>query len=351
MFLQLLGRNLEALDDIGRGDDRVLLVAARGEQEGQERLQQPEPLRRHRPGRALGDRLRLPDRNLAGRPRWRTFVTRPYAAQAVGDLAPEIGRRDRHGTTVLAQNPRGEHRQARVRGDEDPVLEAPAAAERALDPPGRFGTNLDSGFTGLVAELPGGAPAKGVDVELRRDAEVALPAGREPDVATDSRDSERSGRATVEVVADDVPDAAIVEQTVWIEGALACLSARHRTVRELDGALLRDRGLDLRQPPGHLRRVVGVAHLHADSRARRCLVGRRGSTEREVLERQPERLCIGELAFEQVEAGLKGGQLVVGQIERGQEVALGAQGVELLARELVALRLERDAEVAKLGPV
>ena len=92
-------------------------------------------------------------------------------------------------------------------------------------------------------------------------------------------------------------------------------------------------------------RVVGVADLDADrGRGRRALEHARRAAEREVLEREPERLGVGEAALEQVEAGLERRELVVVEVERRQEVALRAQRVELLAGELVALGVERDAE-------
>ena len=76
------------------------------------------------------------------------------------------------------------------------------------------------------------------------------------------------------------------------------------------------------------------------------------AAEREVLQREAQRLGVGEAALEQVEAGLQRRELVVVEIERRQEVALGAQRVELLAGELVALGLERDPEpVLQLGPI
>ena len=75
------------------------------------------------------------------------------------------------------------------------------------------------------------------------------------------------------------------------------------------------------------------------------------AAEREVLEREPQRLGVREAALEQVEAGLERRELVVVEVERRQEVALGAEGVELLAGELVALRVERHAEPDELGPV
>ena len=76
-----------------------------------------------------------------------------------------------------------------------------------------------------------------------------------------------------------------------------------------------------------------------------------GPAEREVLQRQAQRLRVGELALEQIEARLQRRELLVGQLERRQEVALGAQPVELLAGELVALGVERDAEREQLGAV
>ena len=75
------------------------------------------------------------------------------------------------------------------------------------------------------------------------------------------------------------------------------------------------------------------------------------TAEREVLERQAERFRVGELALEQIEAGLERRELLVGQLERRQEVALRAQAVQLLAGELVALRVERDAQGDQLRPV
>ena len=75
------------------------------------------------------------------------------------------------------------------------------------------------------------------------------------------------------------------------------------------------------------------------------------AAEREVLEREPQRLRVGELALEQVERGQKRRELVVAELELREEVALRAQRVELLARELVALRRERDAERDQLRAV
>ena len=73
--------------------------------------------------------------------------------------------------------------------------------------------------------------------------------------------------------------------------------------------------------------------------------------EREVLERQSKRLRIGELPLQEVQRGLKRSELVVRQLELGEEVVLRPEGVELFPRELVALRLERDTQRKELGAV
>src|SRR5207247_2579955 len=74
-----------------------------------------------------------------------------------------------------------------------------------------------------------------------------------------------------------------------------------------------------------------------------------GPAEGEILEREPKRLGVRELPLEEVEARLQRCELVVGEVEWRQEVALRAQRVELLARELVSLRVERDAERDQRG--
>jgi hypothetical protein len=278
-------------------------------------------------------------------------MTDPHAAEALGDLAAEVLRLARNGATVLPEHPRGEHRQARVLRDEDPVLEPSTGAERPLDPPGRFGAHLDAGPAGRLAELPRRPATIDVDVEVRRELEVALAAGGETDVPSDPRDAEGADRVAVEIGADHVPDPPVVQEPVRVERPLGLLAARHRAVGELDRALLRDRRLELRQPPRHLRRVVRIPHLDPQRGGGRRLVRQCRPTEREVLEREPERLRIRELALEQVEAGLERGELVVGQLQLGQEVVLRAERVQLLARELVTLGVERDTEVAQLGAI
>src|SRR5438477_12326874 len=73
--------------------------------------------------------------------------------------------------------------------------------------------------------------------------------------------------------------------------------------------------------------------------------------EGEVLQRETERLRVRELPFEQIQAGLQRRELLVGQLQRRQEVPLRAQPVELFAGELVALGVKRDAERQQLRAV
>ena len=189
-----------------------------------------------------------------------------------------------------------------------------------------------------------------LDVEVRRDPEVALAARREPDVAADARDLERARRAAIEVVTDDVPVALVETQRIRVHRSLAGPGAAGAPVPEADRALLRDRGLELRETTGELRRVVRDADAHALGGVRRRL-GEAGAPEREVLQREAERLRVGELALEVVERGLERGELVVVEVEPLEEVVLGAQRVELLAGELVSLRLQRNAERGQLRAV
>ena len=128
------------------------------------------------------------------------------------------------------------------------------------------------------------------------------------------------------------------------------LVALRRPVGELDRALLRDRRLELREAAGELGRVVGRADADALGGVGAGL-GEAGAAEREVLEREPQRLGVGELAVEVEERRLERGELVVLQVEAVEEVVLGAEGVELLAGELVALGVERHAEAGQLGAV
>ena len=189
-----------------------------------------------------------------------------------------------------------------------------------------------------------------LDVEVGRQPEVALAPRREANVAADAGDPEGADGGAVEILADDVPDSLVEPERVGVERALADLVALRRPVVELDRPLLRDRRLELRQAAGELGRVVGRADPDALGGVGARLVEPRPA-ERQVLQREPQRLGVGELAVEVEERRLQRRQLVVLEVEPVEEVVLGAEGVELLAGELVALRVERHAEPGELGAV
>ena len=219
-----------------------------------------------------------------------------------------------------------------------------------MHPPRRVALHLDARRAGDRADLPRPGDAVRLDVEVRREAVVTLAPRREADVRADARDAERARRVAVEVVADHVPDAFVEPQRVRVEPSLGLAVPARRPVPELDRALLRDRGLELREPRRELGRVVRGGDAHPlRGRGRRMAEAR--PAEREVLERQPEWLGVGELALQRVERGLERRELVLVELELVEEVVLGAEGVELLARELVALGGERDPERGQLGPI
>ena len=127
------------------------------------------------------------------------------------------------------------------------------AAVDALDPPGRVAADLDASLTLALADLPVGRQAVLVGVEVLREPEIALTTARETDVAADPRDAERQHLVAVEIVPDHVPLAAVEQERVRVDRALLLLVALDRPVRELDGAVLGDRALELRQPARELR--------------------------------------------------------------------------------------------------
>src|SRR5439155_5697949 len=132
-------------------------------------------------------------------------------------------------------------------------------AVRALHPPRGVGRDLDPRLAPDIPELPFRAAAVRLDVELLRHAEVALATRGEADVRPDARDPERADLGAVEVVADHVPRPVLRQKRERVECALLLGVLVDRPVAELDGALLRDRVLELREAALHLRRVVRVA--------------------------------------------------------------------------------------------
>src|SRR6266540_3650784 len=349
VLLQRLGRDVEALHDVGGGYHRLRVLAAAVEQVCEERLEQAEALGWHRARGPLVD-LALRLLRIGRDPRQLSLVPLLDELQIGANDPSQLGRGHRNRATVLAEDPRGEPAEVGVAGDEHAVFEASMRAEGTLDPPGRVAPDLDAGLALNLAHLPVRPEPVGVGVEVGRQPEVALAPCREPNVPADARDPEGAHLVGLRVEPDDVPLAAVEEQRVWIDGALSEVLAHDRPVRELHRPVLRDRTLELRQAAGQLGRVARVVKLDRP-RGRGRGVLEPGTAEGEVLEREPQRLGVRELPLQQVEARLESRELLVGQLERGSEVALGAQRVELLARELVALRVEWDAEREQLGPV
>ena len=82
MLLELVGRDGgEALEQLRRRNLGVALLAARGEEVGEQRLQDGEPLGRHRPGRALDGAVAARGRLLARRLRRLALVPLAHAPQ------------------------------------------------------------------------------------------------------------------------------------------------------------------------------------------------------------------------------------------------------------------------------
>jgi len=350
VLLERVLRDAEAVDELARRDLGGAFVAALRQEVREQRLEHGETLGHYGPGGPVTRAVLDGDGRLARDPRQRAFVCGANLAHGVRDLAPELVRLERDRATVLSQDPRGEQWDRRVRRDEHSVLDAADLPVRSLDPPGGVPDDLDPCLADDVTDLPRRLTAIVVDVEVGRDPEVALAARGESDVAADPGDAERAHVLAIEVLGHHVPDAVVVQEGVRIDGPLRGLVPPDRPVVELDRPLLRDRPLELSEPTRHLRRVVGIEHLHPH-RGGRVRLGEPGSTEREVLQSEPQRLGVRELSLQQVEAGLQRRELLVGELERRQEVLLRAQRVELLARELVALGVQGHAERHQLGAV
>ena len=332
-------------------DRRLAALAAAREQVREQRLEHGEALGRDRPGRALGAVVDVACRRVS----CASAGGSPWCASCTARSARATSRRSAGGSTGTARPSWRSTHEASSGIDEYSVTKTsssrrPGLAVGALDPPGGVAGDLDARLALDVADLPRRPAAVLVDVEVGRRAEVALAPRGEANVAADARDAELLPPLVVEVLADDVPDAVVGEQRERVDRPLGQRVARDRVVRELDRPLLRDRALELREPAGHLDGVVRVAHLDAHGGLRR-LLAEAGPAEREVLQREPQRLRVRELAVEEEERRLERGELVVAELELGQEVLLRAQRVELLAGELVPLRVERHAERDELRAV
>src|SRR5205823_2338471 len=167
MLLELLLRDVEALDEITGRNLCLRVVAALVEEVGEQRLQNREAFRRDR-GRGALDRLFVVPVRLGGEAPRLLLVPLADEPQRARKLTAKLLGLARNRAPVLAQHPRTEECQARVLGHEDSVLDPAAAAVGALHPPRGVAADFDPGFADRIADLPGRAAAVLVDVELRR---------------------------------------------------------------------------------------------------------------------------------------------------------------------------------------
>ena len=225
---------------------------------------------------------------------------------------------------------------------------AEVAQREPVDPVGE----LDAGAAGAVAELPVGASGVRARVELLGAVEVVLGLGGVADLPADSRDPEDAHVVALVRVADQVELPAAIEQVVGVDLALLLGVAADRVVVEQDRLAAEDRRLDLREPL----RELAPARAGGDRQRDGALLGR---VERarlapgELLQGEPQRLGVGELAVEQRQRHAQRAQLLVRELDRRQVEVLGRQRVVLGL--VVALGrlvdLEVDAERLELRPV
>ena len=257
VLLERLGHEPVARGQRHGGNARARLVAAGVEQVGHQRLQHGEALggdgalaaASGRLGRALDER-RSARRAAAAAP----SCAAGDAIEAGRHLVDELGRPERHGLAVEVEQPAREQAGVGERRLEDEravvlVGGGAVAARGALDEPGGGGRARGSSRSRRVSPSCHGARSRHCGrVELGRDAEVALAARREADVAADAREPEGADRVAIVVASDEVPLALAQEQAVGVHRARRLLVGRDRPVREDDRALLRDGRLDLLQP-------------------------------------------------------------------------------------------------------
>ena len=255
---------------------------------------------------------------------------------------------------VLAQaeRPRDHEPRDRVGGAEHVVAQLAVGAELALDVPRDVIRHPHLGGADGVAELPRGTAGELARIEVGGPLEVVLGLGRVGDLAADPREPEHAHGAALVRVADQVELAALEQQVVGVDGPRRRLAGLHRVVLELDPLAAVDRGVDLGQPG----RQLGPARRRRDAEPDRLPqlgAERAGPAPGDLLQRQPQRLGVGELAVEQRERGLQGGALVVGELDRRQMERLGGERVVLLLGEAVGRLVdgEVDAERVELGAV
>ena len=226
------------------------------------------------------------------------------------------------------------------------------AAEVALDQPGDAVADPDLRLARGLAVLPLGAVGVGARVEAGGPLEVVLGLRRVGDLAAHPREAEDAQRAALVAVAQQVELPALVEQVVGVDLAGPHLVALHRVVVEGDRLAAEDRRLDLGQALGQVV-AAGAAGEAERQRAVRGRLQRRRAAPGDLLQREAQRLGVGELAVEQRQRELQRGELLVGERDRREVEVLGAQRVVLLLGDAVdgAVDGQVDPERLELGAV
>src|SRR5581483_8439866 len=126
MLLERLRRDREALGEVAGGDHRLLLVAAGGEEVGEERLENAEPLRGDGARGPLGRTVDAVEAHLVRGIRRRAGVRLLRRLRTVEDELAKSGGLERDRAPVLPQHPAREQRQLRVLRDEDVAVDTVA---------------------------------------------------------------------------------------------------------------------------------------------------------------------------------------------------------------------------------
>ena len=276
----------------------------------------------------------------------------------LAQLLDELGRPDDPRVLAEPQHPRDQLAGIGVGRKKDPVAvflggtHLPVGAEVTLDLPRDSAADPHLGGAHRVAELPVDPVGVHARVEVGGALEVVLGLGRVADLAANPRQPEHADRLAFVGVADEVELVALEQQLVGVDLARAELAALHREVVEHDRLAAEDRGLDLGQALTQLVAARGARYPERD----RVLLGRAErarAAPRDLLEREAERLGVGELAVEQVQSGIQPGELPIGELDRRQVEVLGRERVRLLLDQPVDRLLDRqeDPERLELGAI
>ena len=176
--------------------------------------------------------------------------------------------------------------------------------------------------------------------------------GTKGDSALDPREPETADVLALVGKAHEVPVPSEVHQAVGIHQALAALIATDAVVRKSDRLSTTDGRLDLREVHRNLGGVPVAQEIHRDG-ACRLVIERARTPERQVLQREPKRLGIGELTFQKVKAGMQRRGLFLGEVDLAQVVVVPDQRVEVTLKGVVvgAMDGQTDTEGLQLAPV